>query len=72
MPLAPADEDESLRVVRRKRFAMRPMDELEAIEEMGQIGHEDFFVFYNSDTNTVNVLYRRRDGYYGLIQPELG
>ena len=72
MPPAPADEDESLRVVRRKRFAMRPMDELEAIEEMGQIGHEDFFVFYNSDTNTVNVLYRRRDGYYGLIQPELG
>jgi putative sigma-54 modulation protein len=48
------------------------MDEVEAIEQMNLLGHEDFFVFFNAGTNRINVLYTRRDGTYGLIVPELG
>jgi putative sigma-54 modulation protein len=59
-------------IVRRKRFQLIPMDEREAIEQMSLLGHEDFFVFLNSGTNQMNVLYRRRDGTYGLIEPEVG
>ncbi len=59
-------------IVRRKRFLMSPMDEMEAIEQMSLLGHESFFVFYNVNNNSVNVLYKRRDGMYGLIEPELG
>ena len=51
---------------------MVPMDEMEAIEQMTLLGHEDFFVFYNMSTNSINVLYHRRDGTYGLIVPEVG
>ncbi len=56
-------------IVRRKRFMLDPMDENEALEQMSLLGHENFFVFYNVNTNSVNVLYRRRDGTYGLIEP---
>jgi putative sigma-54 modulation protein len=49
-----------------------PMNEYEAIEQMILLGHEDFFIFYNADTNAINVLYHRRDGTYGLIEPEIG
>jgi putative sigma-54 modulation protein len=59
-------------VARRKRFTLTPMDEAEAIEQMRLLGHEEFFVFYNTDTNRVNVLYRRKNGDYGLIDPEVG
>jgi len=48
------------------------MDELEALEQMSLLGHETFFVFYNANTNSINVLYRRRDGAYGLIEPTVG
>jgi putative sigma-54 modulation protein len=48
------------------------MDESEAIEQMILLGHEDFFVFYNASTAAINVLYKRRDGTYGLIEPEIG
>lgn len=58
-------------LVRRKRFIVSPMSEREAIEQMELLGH-DFFVFYNPETASVNVLYRRKDGNYGLIEPELG
>jgi putative sigma-54 modulation protein len=58
-------------VVRRKRFPLTPMDEGEAIEQMILLSHEDFFVFMNSTTGMVNVLYRRRDGALGLIEPEI-
>jgi putative sigma-54 modulation protein len=64
------EEDQSL-IVRRKKFVLTPMDELEALEQMKLLGHEDFFVFYNSVTNSVNVLYLRRDGLYGLIETEI-
>ena len=63
--------DEKERVVRRKRFALSPMNEQEAIEQMASLGHESFFVFYNVDTASVNVVYRRHDGGYGLIIPEI-
>jgi putative sigma-54 modulation protein len=56
--------------VRRKRFSVLPMDESEAIEQMELLGH-DFFVFFNPDDGQINVLYRRHDDDYGLIQPEL-
>ncbi len=63
------EEEEAPRIVRTKRFPVRPMDEEEAIEQMELLGH-DFFVFFNASTGQVNVLYRRRDGNYGLIEPE--
>lgn len=59
-------------IARRKTFSLIPMDENEAIEQMVQLGHENFFVFYNANSNKINVLYRRRDGSYGLIDPTLG
>lgn len=64
------DEDQAMPIVRRKRFKVLPMDEEEAVEQMELLGH-DFFVFFNADDEALNVLYRRRDGQYGLIQPEL-
>ena len=59
-------------IVRRKTFTLVPMDENEAIEQMALLDHEDFFIFYNVNTNSVNVLYQRRDGDYGLIEPKIG
>lgn len=64
------EEDQSF-IVRRKKFVLTPMDEIEALEQMKLLGHEDFFVFYNSVTNSINVLYLRRDGLYGLIETEI-
>ncbi len=66
------EEEEQPVIVRRKRFALAPMDELEAIEQMKLLGHENFFVFYNANTSEFNVLYKRRDGTYGIIIPEIG
>ena len=57
-------------IVRVKRFRVAPMSPEEAVEQMELLGH-DFFVFYNADGGQFNVVYRRRDGDYGLIQPEL-
>lgn len=62
------DEDEQ-RVVKTKRFAIKPMTTEEAIMQMNLINH-DFYVFTNAETEDVNVLYRRKDGQYGLIEPE--
>jgi putative sigma-54 modulation protein len=59
-------------IARRKRFMLTPMSELEALEQMSLLGHENFFVFFNANTNSINVLYGRRDGTYGLIEPEVG
>ncbi|NLL66214.1 MAG: ribosome-associated translation inhibitor RaiA [Clostridiaceae bacterium] len=63
------DEDESYDVVRTKRFPLKPMDVEEAILQMNLLSHS-FFVFINADTETVNVVYKRKDGRYGLIEPE--
>jgi len=61
------DDEDSLELVRTKRFAMKPMDVEEAILQMNMVGH-NFYVFSNSDTKEVNVVYRRSDGKYGLIE----
>jgi putative sigma-54 modulation protein len=66
------DEPQQGRVVRRKRFVLTPMAEAEAMEQMQLLSHEDFFVFYNAETSRINVLYRRKDGDLGLIDPEIG
>jgi putative sigma-54 modulation protein len=70
--LPDVEEIEMPEITRRKTFSLVPMDELEAIEQMKLLGHEDFFVFYNMNTESVCVLYRRRDGGYGLIEPKVG
>lgn len=59
---------EAERLVRTKRFMMKPMNIDEAIDQMELIGH-DFFLFQNADEDELNVLYRRRDGTYGLLAP---
>jgi putative sigma-54 modulation protein len=56
-------------IVRSKRFVAQPMDAEEAIEQMELLGH-DFFVFYSVDEGAMNVVYKRRDGNYGLLQPQ--
>ena len=61
-------EDE--KVIKTKTFVLKPMDEEEAIMQMELLGH-DFFVFLHADTNSVNVVYKRKDGQYGLIQPTI-
>jgi putative sigma-54 modulation protein len=66
------EEETSPVIARRKRFQVTPMDEYEAIEQMELLGHESFFVFYNINTNAINVLYRRRNGTFGLIEPDIG
>ncbi|MCL4533784.1 MAG: ribosome-associated translation inhibitor RaiA [Bacteroidetes bacterium] len=58
------------RIVRTKQFAVKPMPPEEAAEQMELLGH-DFYVFLNEDSCQVNVVYRRRDGNYGLIEPEV-
>ncbi len=63
------DDDQALKIVRTKRFAMKPMSVEEAIMQMDLLGH-DFFVFQNAETEEVNVVYRRKEGNYGLIEPE--
>ncbi len=62
-------KEPSLRIERTKRFAIKPMDAEEAALEMDLIGH-NFFVFRNGDTDEVNVVYKRHNGTYGLIEPE--
>ena len=68
---APVETEAPPMVVRRKRFGLTPMNEAEALEQMQLLGHDNFFVFYNADTSRVNVLYRRHDGGFGLIDPEV-
>ncbi|EPE62705.1 ribosome-associated translation inhibitor RaiA [Exiguobacterium sp. SH3S2] len=64
------DEDEAeLELVRTKRFTLKPMDTEEAILQMDMLGHS-FFVFSDAETGNTNVVYRRKDGKYGLIEPE--
>jgi len=59
-------------VAKRKKFTMFPMNEDEAVIQMRELGHDNFFVFYNAETSKINILYRRRNGSYGLIEPEIG
>lgn len=63
------DVAEEKQVVRRKNVLLSPMHEEEAVEQLELLGH-DFFLFLNGDTGTINVLYKRQDGNYGLLVAE--
>ena len=63
------DEEESINIIRTKRFAMKPMDPEEACIQMELLGHS-FFVFRNAQTDEVNVVYKRKGNTYGMIEPE--
>ena len=65
----PVYQEANYDVVRIKKFAMKPMEVDDAITQMELLGH-NFFLFMNSETETMNVLYRRNDGSYGLLVPE--
>lgn len=72
MPELEVEIEEEDVIVRRKKFTLVPMNEAEAIEQMKLLGHDNFFIFFDADANRVKVLYRRRNGTYGLIEPEVG
>lgn len=67
-----ADEaaaEEEIQIVKSKKFAVKPMDPEEACVQMELLGH-NFYVFLNAETEEVNVVYKRKGGTYGLIEPE--
>ncbi len=63
------DDDEEIRIIRSKKFGMKPMYPEDACVQMELLGH-DFFVFRNAETDEVNVVYKRKGNTYGLIEPE--
>ena len=72
LEFVPSDEesnDDELKIVRTKQVSLKPMDPEEAVLQMDMLGH-DFFVFQDSETNGTSIVYRRRDGRYGLIEAE--
>jgi len=66
-----ADTDRERQVVKTKRFAIEPMFEEDALARMDELGHQ-FFIYVDAETERVHVLYRRKDGNYGLIEPIVG
>jgi putative sigma-54 modulation protein len=70
IPSPEEEESDEIKIVRTKRFAVKPMSAEEAILQMELLGHA-FYVFMDSDTDEVNVVYKRKDGNYGLIGPEM-
>ncbi len=66
--LEPKDKEES-KIVKTKRFAIKPMSSEEAVLQMDLLGH-NFFVYKSAEDGEVNVVYKRKDGNYGLIEPE--
>ena len=67
---APVYEEQNYDIVRTKKFSVKPMSVEDAITQMELLGH-DFFLFMNEENETMNVLYRRNDGSYGLLQPDI-
>ncbi len=63
------EEDDQIKIIRTKKFAIKPMDVEEACVQMELLGH-NFFVFRNAETDEVNVVYKRKERTYGLIEPE--
>jgi len=61
------EEEEDLTIVRTKQFDLKPMDEEEAVLQMNMLGH-NFFVFTDAESNETNIVYKRKDGSYGLIE----
>ncbi|MGN0142773.1 MAG: ribosome hibernation-promoting factor, HPF/YfiA family [Roseburia sp.] len=64
-----AEEDEEIKIIRSKKFDMKPMYPEDACVQMELLGH-DFYVFVNAETEEVNVVYKRKGNTYGLIEPE--
>lgn len=64
------EEDDKPKIVRRKSFFVRPMNSEEAILQMELLGH-NFFIYRSAETEEVNVIYKRKDGDYGVIEPEI-
>lgn len=64
----PEEHYEPKKIVKAKKFPVKPMDPEEAVLQMQMLNH-DFFVFLNADTEEVNVVYNRKDGQFGLIEP---
>ena len=69
-PVAEAADEGEFEIIKNKRFIMHPMTPEEAILQMNLLNH-DFFVFYDPHLGATNVVYRRKDGKYGLLSPEL-
>ena len=63
------EEDEEVKIIRTKKFGIKPMYPEDACVQMELLGH-NFFVFYNAETEQVNVVYKRKGNTYGLIEPE--
>lgn len=63
------DDSDEIRIIRTKRFGIKPMFPEDACVQMELLGH-DFFVFRNAETDEVNVVYKRKDNTFGLIEPE--
>lgn len=63
-------DDDEVKIIRTKRFGIKPMDPEEACVQMELLGH-NFYVFFNAETEEVNVVYKRKGNTYGLIEPEL-
>ncbi|MCE4051616.1 MULTISPECIES: ribosome-associated translation inhibitor RaiA [Bacillaceae] len=61
------EEEDEMEIVRQKRFNLKPMDSEEAILQMDLLGHS-FFVYTDAETNSTNIVYKRKDGKYGLIE----
>src|SRR5699024_4637663 len=70
MPLQEEKDDGKPKIVRRKRFNLKPMYNEEAILQMELLGH-NFFVYIDAETDMVNIIYKRKDGDYGLIEPQV-
>ncbi|MBE5963456.1 MAG: ribosome-associated translation inhibitor RaiA [Lachnospiraceae bacterium] len=66
---ADIDDDTEIKIIRTKKFGIKPMDPEEACIQMELLGH-NFYVFFNSETDQVNVVYKRKGNTYGLIEPE--
>ena len=62
------EDEEEIEIVKTKRFDVKPMSAEEAVLQMELLGH-NFFVFFNGETEEVNVVYKRKDGNFGLIEP---
>ncbi len=67
--LKSSEEEEQGQLVRVKKFGVKPMNSEEAILQMDLLGH-NFFVYQDADSNKVNVIYKRKDGDYGLLEPD--
>ena len=65
-----SDEEDEIKIVKTKRFSIKPMDPEEACLQMELLGH-DFYVFRNALSDEICVVYKRKDGKYGIIEPEV-